>query len=560
MRVLFCSLLLLVGATAHGTLTIPMSRALRASSSGAGSTGVALAGGCPSSSCQWYTQRTVTQNTTNCRRSDRTMGVSCASESNPIDYPCTPSNQGVPWCSPGAAPVHSPCGVFAGGDGGMNGRNMLDLDGTPQAKWTRGGTADVGFSIIANHGGGYAYRLCPVATGARDVDGRLDESCFAAHHLNFSAAHPETTVLDTVGKTVASFPAVRVRGGSPAGAQWTRNPVALEAGMSPPIPALPALTGRGPFPFTISDSVDVPIEFAAGHYVLSWRWDAEQTKQVWSHCSDVLLVDPATEATDAEGALFISFVCFDSFVCTSTLLFAHLFFVHCAATAERKPTGAEYAAKARVLAGGDDRRTPCTGASLGLDVGDCAAWIELYDALGGAHWVDEAGKSLAHMRLDPCSVNQYWKKKIVCVQYRGYLTLTELYLMGRDLDGTLPGTIAQLSHLRVLSIVSSNVAGVVPQALGEIPTLEMLWLDHNQNLGGTIPSSLSKLSLSVFEMHYSNFSGVLPALDYLSIPDCMLYNDRFNATRVQLAAVEGGNNMFACPLPPGAATCGAVCA
>ena len=209
---------------AHGTLTVPISRALRA----AGKTemlratppsGISQAGGCPSSSCQWYTQRTTTNSTTNCDPAHRTMGVSCASKSNPIDYPCSPSNDGVPWCYPGAAPVHSPCGVFAGGDGGMNGRNMLDLDGAPQAKWTRGTTADVGFSIIANHGGGYAFRLCPVATGARDADGRLEESCFAKHYLNFSAAHPNTSILDTTGATITAFPAIRVtRGTFPAGA------------------------------------------------------------------------------------------------------------------------------------------------------------------------------------------------------------------------------------------------------------------------------------------------------------------------------------------------------
>lgn len=432
------------------------------------------------------------------------MGVSCASKSNPIDYPCSPSNDGVPWCYPGAAPVHSPCGVFAGGDGGMNGRNMLDLDGAPQAKWTRGTTADVGFSIIANHGGGYAFRLCPVATGARDADGRLEESCFAKHYLNFSAAHPNTSILDTTGATITTFPAIRVtRGTSPAGSQWTRNPVPLEVGMSAPIP--PPLTdilvGRGPFPFTIQDVVDVPASLPLGHYVLSWRWDAEQTKQVWSHCSDIEVVDAAAPAAQATTKLATTY----------------------------------------------SDRTPCVGDSLGLDVNDCAAWIALYDALNGPAWKDETGASLSHMRLDPCSVDQYWKKSVVCVQYRGYMTITELYLMGDDLVGAFPASIASFAHLAVLSLVNSQIHGSIPTEIGELSKLRMIWLDHNAKLGGSLPASMSKLELEVLELHYSAFSGVLPVLPYATIPDCMLY-------------VPGEKGNFACPLPPGAADCGAVCA
>ena len=70
---------------------------------------------------------------------------------------------------------------------------------------------------------------------------------------------------------------------------------------------------------------------------------------------------------------------------------------------------------------------------------------------------------------------------------------------------------------------------------------------------GTFPTSFEARKLAVLELHYSNFSGFLPALDYASIADCMLYNNRWTNTDHQ------GNNVFTCPLPPGAAACGAVC-
>ena len=55
------------------------------------------------------------------------------------------------------------------------------------------------------------------------------------------------------------------------------------------------------------------------------------------------------------------------------------------------------------------------------------------------------------------------------------------------------------------------------------------------------------------EIHYSNFSGALPPIDYLSIADCTMYNNRWAKDGA------GGGGRFACPLPHGAESCGAVC-
>jgi predicted carbohydrate-binding protein with CBM5 and CBM33 domain len=40
----------------------------------------------------------------------------------------------------------------------------------------------------------------------------------------------------------------------------------------------------------ISDEVIIPKDLAPGDYVLSWRWDAEETAQIWSNCADVTIV------------------------------------------------------------------------------------------------------------------------------------------------------------------------------------------------------------------------------------------------------------------------------
>jgi hypothetical protein len=49
--------------------------------------------------------------------------------------------------------------------------------------------------------------------------------------------------------------------------------------------------------FSIMDRVIVPSDLEPGDYLLSWRWDCEETHQVWQNCADVRIVqgpDPAT--------------------------------------------------------------------------------------------------------------------------------------------------------------------------------------------------------------------------------------------------------------------------
>ena len=41
----------------------------------------------------------------------------------------------------------------------------------------------------------------------------------------------------------------------------------------------------------IIDCVLIPESLELGEYLLSWRWDAEQSAQVWQNCADVLIID-----------------------------------------------------------------------------------------------------------------------------------------------------------------------------------------------------------------------------------------------------------------------------
>jgi len=44
-------------------------------------------------------------------------------------------------------------------------------------------------------------------------------------------------------------------------------------------------------PYSIVDKVVIPADIEAGDYLLSWRWDAEQSPQIWQNCADVQIAD-----------------------------------------------------------------------------------------------------------------------------------------------------------------------------------------------------------------------------------------------------------------------------
>ena len=46
----------------------------------------------------------------------------------------------------------------------------------------------------------------------------------------------------------------------------------------------------GQWNFSIVEKVKVPDYLPVGNYVLSWRWDAEATPQVWLNCADIRIV------------------------------------------------------------------------------------------------------------------------------------------------------------------------------------------------------------------------------------------------------------------------------
>merc|ERR1719361_1436759 len=247
----------------------------------------------------------------------RTVNVNISS--GPYDW-----TRIMPWRAPGSAPVlGSGCGVAGGGNvwnsnGGWPPRDMaqgtdaLTLpgpDGGPVTVWQAGSVVEVAFGIWANHGGGYSYRLCP------NVLGMVNEDCFQKTPLQFAG---ETQWLHHINGTRIEIPMVKLAEGTwPKGSDWARLPFPeCEAKPCTDAPRVcQSKVGFGdicdklayPEPianthgfghnnntevmdgfhdYSVVDKVVIP-DLPEGNYLLSWRWDAEQTTQIWQNFADV---------------------------------------------------------------------------------------------------------------------------------------------------------------------------------------------------------------------------------------------------------------------------------
>lgn len=215
------------------------------------------------------------------------------------------------------------------------------LPETPDADktiWSAGQWVEVAWGPLYNHGGGYQYRLCPAGE-------ELTEACFQKTPLEFDRSKQtlvwNTKVVPGADKTTPTPPPGKTlrypvpnpifvdKGTWPPGSTWARDPIPRAqdtlAGLHNPssCPGPTARSGPGclsfpaPCPWDhgllnctteechgngmgacssdwvvglVTDSVFIPEHLEPGDYVLSWRWDCEETAQVWSNCADVKII------------------------------------------------------------------------------------------------------------------------------------------------------------------------------------------------------------------------------------------------------------------------------
>ena len=317
---------LLPAVDSHGLLSFPPSTRHGGSLKSGGS--------CTAGECMWFSNLVESSAAPSLPDYARTVEVNISG--GPEDV-----YRSFPWRAPGRTPVlGSGCGVAAGGPysypgagnpppGYPQGADGLMLPKVSSHVWTRGSEVEVAWAISANHGGGYSYRLCR-------NDGNVTEECFQRTPLRFAG---NTSWIAFVNGSRTAFPRTTVSVGThPAGSEWARNPVpacrmcstyetcgpAVEAGPPPgteawqkwnicsamcdgshvsefsscppgtaqfpePLPGLSSFENKT-WDWSILDRIVVPGDLEPGEYLLSWRWDCEETRQIWQNCADIAIV------------------------------------------------------------------------------------------------------------------------------------------------------------------------------------------------------------------------------------------------------------------------------
>jgi hypothetical protein len=96
----------------------------------------------------------------------------------------------------------------------------------------------------------------------------------------------------------------------------------------------------------------------------------------------------------------------------------------------------------------------CTGKSTDLAAVECAVWKDFYDATNGPKWSD-----CSDARSDPCSCN--WAVHDVEVGCKGG-HITYMHLVENNLRGTIPSSLAKLSEMTELDLSENSLTGLVP--------------------------------------------------------------------------------------------------
>eukprot|EP00040_Diaphanoeca_grandis_P025237 m.139565 g.139565 ORF g.139565 m.139565 type:complete len:437 (-) comp30067_c0_seq1:381-1691(-) len=234
-----------------------------------------------------------------------------------------------PWRAPGSAPMIDSCGVAGGrypgqGTGGAGaqyqnttlaheGERGSTLPPMPtHVTWQAGESYEVSWTVAAHHGGGYAYRMAP-------ADGPLTEETFRKLPLDFVG----NSILRWGGdrSTQLEFsPAERGwqtnEGTIPAGSMWRKFPIptilweregpsfqpvcdeseackqaATQGHGQPGVCKCSGHSNGGPLlpNLEMVDAVLIPADVKPGNYVLQWRWDCEETDQIWASCGDITI-------------------------------------------------------------------------------------------------------------------------------------------------------------------------------------------------------------------------------------------------------------------------------
>ncbi|KAF7153938.1 hypothetical protein RHSIM_Rhsim01G0089800 [Rhododendron simsii] len=134
--------------------------------------------------------------------------------------------------------------------------------------------------------------------------------------------------------------------------------------------------------------------------------------------------------------------------------------------------------------------------------------------------------------------------------------LRVLSLRSNRLSGSLPSDFSKLTLLRSLYLQNNNLSGSFPSGIPSLPRLTRVDLSTN-NFTGPIPFSLNNLTkLTGLFLEKNGFSGLLPSLSQSGLVDFNVSDNNLNGSipsslsRFPSSAFAGNLNLCGGPLPP----------
>ena len=164
---------------------------------------------------------------------------------------------------------------------------------------------------------------------------------------------------------------------------------------------------------------------------------------------------------------------------------------------------------------------PNPGANPGL-VADCVALLASRDTLRGSaslNWSDNVAITQWRGITVSGSPGRVTQVHLAAAGLNGRIpselgnldSLDRLFLSVNNLDGTIPSSLGNLSNLSQLGLSSNNLSGNIPRELGSLSRLEYLLLGSNQ-LSGDIPPELGNLArLARLDIYSNRLSGNVPS-------------------------------------------------
>ena len=130
--------------------------------------------------------------------------------------------------------------------------------------------------------------------------------------------------------------------------------------------------------------------------------------------------------------------------------------------------------------------------------------VKFYQATNGDNWLNNTNW-LTNLEINSWyGVSTYPNNKI-----------TYLGLDNNNLSGTLPEEIGDLDPLEILYLDRNSIGGILPSSMGQLVNLRLLALGENQ-FTGEVPSSFSSLSsLEVLQLSDNQLEGLIPDLTNL---------------------------------------------